>query len=63
MSLSTSHDQAATAISDATQSELKTVLTERAIAIGFVIIVSTAMAGWLYMLAVAVWDGASWLMS
>jgi hypothetical protein len=38
-------------------------LVERAVAIGFLLAVSTAMAGWLYMLAVALWNGASWLMS
>jgi hypothetical protein len=63
MSVSTPHDHAATAINGVTQSETKTTLGERAVAIGFALAVSAAMIGWLYMLARGLWDGASWLMS
>jgi len=62
MPLSSSHDQT-TAINDAAQSQGGSALAERMIAIGFALAVSIAMIGWLYMLALAVWDGASWLMS
>lgn len=63
MSLSTSQEQAATAINNAAPSGVRAALVERAVAIGFLLAVSAAMAGWLYMLAVALWNGASWLMS
>ena len=62
MPLSSSHDQT-NAINDTAQSQGGSALAERMIAIGFALAVSIAMIGWLYMLALAVWDGASWLMS
>jgi hypothetical protein len=62
MSLTTSHEQAATVINSAV-SDSRTVLIERAVAVGFLLAVAGAMAGWLYLLAVAAWNGASWLMS
>jgi hypothetical protein len=48
----------------AAQSETKAAtLGERPVAIGLALAVSAAMIGWLYMLALAVWDGAAWLLS
>jgi hypothetical protein len=63
MPLSPSHNQLVPAMSDATQAESRSASAERAIAIAFAAAVSAAMIGWLYMLAVALWDGANWLMS
>jgi hypothetical protein len=63
MSRAPSHDQPATAVSTATESETRSARVERAIAFGYALAVSTAMIGWLYMLALAFWDGARWLMS
>jgi hypothetical protein len=63
MSLAPSHDQAATAINSAAEAGARASLVERAIALGFALAVSVAMIGWLYLLALAVWNGASWLMS
>ena len=45
----------------AAQSEFRPALAERVVAIGFLATVSAAMMGWLYLLAVAMWNGASWL--
>jgi hypothetical protein len=61
MSLSSSHDQAATAVNSVTHSETHSPLVERAVAIGFGAAASTAMVGWLYVLASALWDGIIWL--
>ena len=65
MSLAPSHDQAFPAVSaaPAAQSEFRSALAERAVAIGFPATVSAAMMGWLYLLAVAMWNGANWLLS
>jgi len=61
MSLSPSHDQAAIVVNSETQSETRSTLGERAVAIGFGTAASTVMAGWLYVLALALWDGIIWL--
>jgi hypothetical protein len=63
MSLTTARDQAATAIDDVTPSETRSVLLERAVAIGFLLTAAVAMTAWLYVLALGVWDGAVWLLS
>jgi hypothetical protein len=63
MSLTTAHDQAAPAINDVTPSETRSVLLERAVAVGFLLAASTVMIAWLYLLALALWDGACWLLS
>jgi hypothetical protein len=63
MSLSPSHDKAATALAEEDRSESRSKLTELAIAIAFAAAVSAAMMGWLYVLALCLWDGASWLLS
>jgi hypothetical protein len=60
MSLAPSRDQAMTAT---TQSESPSVLVERTVAIAFLATALVAMMGWLYMLVVALWSGASWLLS
>lgn len=60
MSLAPSHDQAMTATS---QAGSRSLLVERTVAFVFLATVSVAMIGWLYMLAVALWNGASWLLS
>ena len=59
MSLTTAHDQAATAINDVTPSETGSVFLERAVAIGYLLVASTSMMAWLYVLALMLWDGAS----
>lgn len=61
MSLLTSHDQAATTINEAAPAQ--SAAAERVIAVGFLLTVGAAMIGWICMLAIAVWDGANWLMS
>ena len=63
MSLSSARDQVATAINDAPVSEAKSALLERAVAIGYLLVASTAMMAWLYALALMLWDGAIWLLS
>jgi len=63
MSLTTAHDQAATAINEDTPSETRSVILERAVAIGFLLTAAIAMIAWLYVLALGVWDGAIWLLS
>jgi hypothetical protein len=63
MSLTTAPDQAATAINEDTPSETRSVVLERAVAIGFLLAASIVMIHWLYLLALALWDGACWLLS
>jgi len=63
MSVTTAHDQAAIAVDDVTPSETGPLLLERAVAIGFLLVTSAAMIGWLYLLALVMWAGASWLLS
>jgi hypothetical protein len=60
--LSPPHDQT-TAIDADSQSKPASMLAERATAIGFAFAVCVAMIGWLYVLALVLWNAASWLMS
>ena len=39
------------------------VLSEGFVALAFAAAVSVEMIGWLYLLAVALWDGVGWLAS
>jgi hypothetical protein len=61
MSLSPSHDQLAPAVTDTAHSEPRSGLAELAIAIGFAGAIAVAMIVWLYMLAMALWEGLRWL--
>jgi hypothetical protein len=63
MSLASAQDQATSAINDVTPSEAGSALLEHAIGVGFLLVALVAMTGWLYLLGVALWDGASWLLS
>jgi hypothetical protein len=63
MSLSSARDQAATALNHATPSETGPAFPERAVANGYLLVASTAMIAWLYVLALALWEGTSWLLS
>ena len=63
MSPSPSNDQVAPIITGDVQTQSRSELVDLAVAIGFAATVSAAMTGWLYLLAVAIWDGANWLMS
>jgi hypothetical protein len=63
MSLSPSHDQLAPAVTDTAETKHRSGLVELAVAIGFTSAVSFAMIVWLYMLALALWDGLRWLIS
>ncbi len=59
MSLLSSSELPATATPDRRNSS---TLVENAVAFGFLTTVGIAMTGWLYVLAIAVWDGAIWLL-
>ena len=63
MSRSSAHDQAATAKNEVTPSVTRSVILERAVAIGFLLTAAIAMIAWLHVLALGVWDGAIWLLS
>ena len=63
MSLAPSHDQSLPALSSSAEVEARSALAEKAVAIGFLSTVSVAMIGWLYVLAVAAWNGVIWLFS
>jgi len=53
MSLTTAHDQAPTAMDEVTPSETRSVILERAVAIGFLLTAAIAMIAWLNVLALA----------
>jgi hypothetical protein len=59
MSLLSSSELPATVTPDRKNSS---ALVEKAVAFGFLTTVGIAMTGWLYALATAVWDCASWLL-
>jgi hypothetical protein len=63
MSLSPSHDEIAVAMTDSGQTQSRSGLLELVVAVVFAATVSVAMIGWLYLLAVALWNGACWLLS
>ena len=63
MSLAPSHDHAMPAITGADQVAPRSMLAESAIAIAFLSMVLVAMMGWLYLLGLALWSGARWLLS
>jgi hypothetical protein len=63
MSLSQSHDQIATTVTDITDSEVRSGFVDLAVAIGFASTESIAMMVWLYMLVCALWDRLRWLAS
>jgi hypothetical protein len=63
MSLSQSHDQIATTVTDITDSEARSGFVGLAVAIGFASTVSIPMMVWLCMLVCALWDGLRWLVS
>jgi hypothetical protein len=63
MSLSPSHQQVASSVTDAPETESGSSFVELAIAIGFAGAVSVAMLVWLFMLSLTLWDGMRWLIS
>ena len=63
MSLSPSRDEMAVVMTDSGQAQSRPGLRELVVAVVFAATVSVAMIGWLYLLAMALWNGASWLLS
>lgn len=62
MSLLSSSDHAVDATASP-ETRSSSALVENAVAVGYLATVGVATMGWLYVLAVVVWDGASWLLS
>jgi hypothetical protein len=63
MSISTAHDRDASAVPGVDQLKSRSVLGDWVVVFIFAAGTSVAMIGWLYLLGLALWNGASWLMS